>query len=236
MKMTQSSSLKRLSELDNQIKLSNTTRNILHNTGHSAIYFPINQRGFDGDWEALEIGEYGFDGWLKYSDTHKAQIIELGDFEDIDYTLSYNGGEIATISPPSGGNSHWLVAVPFDADKIDLRPAYGKGLWQSENYDSKLNKSLRYYFYINGSITYGLVYSENTWFSICTYRVEMRIAPALSSDANNLIKPLSFYSNKYRAQMYQTVASGYSWLKADASFKVSDAEENITIIGGEHEL
>jgi len=223
-------------QFDDLIKPAFTTKNILYNTGHSAVYHPINQHEFDGDWDSLAIGAYGYDGWLKYSDTHKAQIIEMGDFENIDYTLSYNGGEIATISPPSGGNSHWLVAVPFDADKIDLRPAYGKGLWQAESYDNKFNKSLRYYFFcINTTKTYGTSYTSTTWFSRCTFKVQMRIKPSITSDASGLKTVLGIHVNKNEAQIYQSKKEGYTWLKADATLSILDADENITVMGGEHE-
>lgn len=94
------------------------------------IKLSVNVRNFNGNWAMLPIGVYGYDRWLKVSDTEKGQIIPAGRFVNgKKHTLSYwldGKREYEALTSPMFG--HWLVKVPFMADYLSLR----KGLGYSE--------------------------------------------------------------------------------------------------------
>lgn len=122
--------------------------NLLLNTWHGSPKVR-NQRNFNGDWSALAIGQYGLDGWFKYSATHKAQIIESGNYLPSKNTVVQADGAILgeIVSPADGGN--WLIAVPFDADFMDACHASIKRPYSIET-DARLDDCFRSYYRLSG--------------------------------------------------------------------------------------
>ena len=90
---------------------------------NSDIISAINQRFFDGDWDSLYDGDYGYDRWLRVDGNDKGQIIPNGAYNyHRVHTLSYYVGTTRTvkqITSPWWGP--WLVNVPHNADRISCR-------------------------------------------------------------------------------------------------------------------
>jgi hypothetical protein len=220
--------------LDNSV--ASDTRNILYNTGHSAIYFPVNQTGFDGNWASLAIGEAGWDGWVKQSSTHKAQIIELGNFENINYYLSYDGNILPVITPPDGVSTPWLVSVPFAVDKLDLRSVKINGAWHPEDMRQKRDKCHRVYYSLQGD-AYAHPVNNNTALRATNIPLpSMRVAPDIAG-LTSTVGTIALVSSD--AMMARVSVSGVSLvdvvsitgLEADASLAIIDAGTNVTIVG-----
>lgn len=90
---------------------------------------PINQRGFDGNWAALAVGDYGYDQWMKVSSTHMGAVIEAGKYRpNAKHTLTKDDVVIGEFMSPASG--HWTVAVPFaTSGKFDLYAGQFKRPW-----------------------------------------------------------------------------------------------------------
>ena len=226
-----------------QIMEGLNSRNILYNTGHEAKYRPINQRSFDGNWAGLAIGAHGYDGWVKYSATHKAQIIEPGDFENKAYMLSFDGVNQGLISPKNITDP-WLVAVPFTADEIDLRPDKGFGFWQAEEHGTKLAKCQRYYFHEATVVAHPLQRwhnnnsTESKYIAVnYSFAVSMRKIPVTRvwfdiKDVDQTSKVL-LHQTSTKCCWWQDIVDAKGWtdlnkIDIDATFTIADAKLNIS--------
>lgn len=107
---------------------------------------PINQRGFDGNWTALAVGDYGYDGWMKVSSTHMGAVIEAGKYRpNAKHTLTKDDVVIGEFMSPASG--HWSVAVPFaTSGKFDLYAGQFKRPWHPVL--DGLRRCQRYYQFI----------------------------------------------------------------------------------------
>ncbi|EQB9038108.1 hypothetical protein ACYVOT_003374 [Vibrio cholerae] len=112
---------------------------------------PINQRGFDGNWAALAVGDYGYDQWMKVSSTHMGAVIEAGKYRpNAKHTLTKDDVVIGEFMSPASG--HWTVAVPFaTSGKFDLYAGQFKRPWHPV--ENALIRCARYYeaVYIDAS-------------------------------------------------------------------------------------
>ncbi|EOF4163624.1 hypothetical protein [Vibrio cholerae] len=90
---------------------------------------PINQRNFNGNWSALAVGAYGYDQWMKVSDTHMGYVVEDGKYRpNTKHTLTINDVVVKEVTSPASG--HWSVAVPFTTSgKFDLYAGQFKRPW-----------------------------------------------------------------------------------------------------------
>lgn len=90
---------------------------------------PINQRGFDGNWTALAVGDYGYDQWMKVSATHMGYAVEAGKYRpSTKHTLTKDDVVIGEFMSPASG--HWSVAIPFaTSGKFDLYAGQFKRPW-----------------------------------------------------------------------------------------------------------
>lgn len=125
-------------------------KNMLLNTWHGSPKVR-NQRGFDGDWSALAIGDYGLDGWFKYSDTHKAQIIEAGEYLPSTKTVFKSGSRVEQFTTPSDG-SNFLIAVPFADDFMDCYHGDVERTTSVET-EARKNDCYKYYKVFKGIFT-----------------------------------------------------------------------------------
>lgn len=80
----------------------------------------VNQRGFDGIWANLAVGEYGYDRWKKSATVNSIdQVVEDGNYTPLaTYILSgTNVTEQDIIAPVSG---HWTITVTDNATKVQV--------------------------------------------------------------------------------------------------------------------
>lgn len=110
--------------------------------------FQVNQRGFNGDWSALAIGDYGYDRWKKYSDTKIAQVVEdIMYKKNTVYTLSYydsnNNRVVQQLTSPSSG--HWTIVVPIGANYVQLEEGDTATDFEYVPFDVQLMRCMRYY-------------------------------------------------------------------------------------------
>lgn len=106
----------------------------------------INTRLFNGNWAALKIGAYGYDRWVKATETEKGQIIPAGEYvPGVKHTLSYwLDGERKHFSIKSPTTGPWLVKVPFIADYLSLRKGLGYSDYVEELHDEKVRRCQRF--------------------------------------------------------------------------------------------
>jgi len=88
--------------------------------------FRINQRNFDGDWNALSVGEYGYDRWKKsgISDSLIEQVIEEGNYVPSATYAVYGDASYknALVTAPTSGNftiytsnsNSWVMCIQSD--------------------------------------------------------------------------------------------------------------------------
>lgn len=133
----------------------------------------INQRNFDGNWAGLAIGVYGYDQWMKVSDTHMGYVIEEGFYKpNSKYTVT-KGDAVAGefISPASG---HFAVSVPFaTSGKFDIYMGQFKRPWHPVQ--DGVSKCHRHYLVIPDSMESGSVYASGyAGMSGASFPVDMR--------------------------------------------------------------
>ena len=103
-----------LGNTDAGYAVTTANKNVLINAS-----FKINQRGFDGNWDPLNVGDYGWDRWRKDSLGNITQVVEEGFYiGDEDYVLSADGVLISQVTSPASGN--WTVTVPETSKNIQL--------------------------------------------------------------------------------------------------------------------
>lgn len=235
-----SPSINNVTGLDDELKNvanSAASHNILYNTGLAPEWSPINQRNFDGNWSSLSDGDYGFDGWIKYNSTHKAQIIEMGEFKNQAYALSIGGVASGQITPPDGTASHWLVAVPFAADMIDLRVP-GSGIaWHPETFQEKQSKCQSRYWVMDGRQYTAPATSksdETTHYQYAKYPITMRTTPLATATSSSgsvaLVTPYKDGANIVVTGITAGTVNSLTSVIADSTLKISDAGSNITIV------
>ena len=140
-----------------QIELnSKSSKNILINPNNT-----VNQRGFNGDWDSIAIGEYGFDRWRKWDTTQKVQpIIEGNYIPSTVYTLSNNGVFVATLTSPASGI--WNVIVLQTYNNLQLEE--GTKVTNKEFRHKELEEALCYAYFEKGSVYETLFYCvTNAW-------------------------------------------------------------------------
>ncbi|GHZ69303.1 hypothetical protein VCSRO127_0528 [Vibrio cholerae] len=213
--------------------------NLLLNTWHGSPKVR-NQRNFNGDWSALAIGQYGLDGWFKYSATHKAQIIEAGSYLPSKKTVVQADGIIlgAPVSPSDGGN--WLIAVPFDADFMDACHASIKRPYSIET-DARLDDCLRQYYAPSGRAALlrftATASPANTsdWMPISLH-VPMRDVPDITlleeNSANvSSVAPVTITKDGFylglSSSSTNVVCYWYGTFIADATLSISDVTDDI---------
>ncbi|RGP86603.1 hypothetical protein BC354_13485 [Vibrio cholerae] len=110
---------------------------------------PINQRGFDGNWAALVVGNYGYDQWMKVSSTHMGYVVEAGKYRpNTKHTFTKDDVVIGEFMSPASG--HWTVAVPFaTSGKFDLYAGQFKRPWHPV-LDGE-ERCLRYFYMSDGT-------------------------------------------------------------------------------------
>lgn len=143
--------VKPVSSLEQLLSVAAQPR-VLHNTDMTN---PVNQIGFDGDWDGLAVDEQGWDLWRKYDGTRMFQVVEEGSYRpNQKYILQADDVVIwEGISPASG---HWGIAIPNTSDKIDLRMGEVKVPWHPEDTESKLAKCQIQYWETTGLWLYSL--------------------------------------------------------------------------------
>jgi hypothetical protein len=90
----------------------------------------INQRGFDGNWADLSVGDYGYDRWRKAAAGQMEQIVEADNIEPGLHTITWSGGGdgmVAGVDVVSGSSvivpsGNVSVVVPTRATRIQLEP------------------------------------------------------------------------------------------------------------------
>lgn len=106
----------------------------------------INQSEFSGVWANVIIGKYGYDIWMKESDTTIKQIVEEGNFTPgAEYTLSGIGVTEQQITAPASGN--WVIGgIPNTASLIQVERGAIATEFERLPYSDQLARVQRYYF------------------------------------------------------------------------------------------
>lgn len=112
----------------------------------------INQRNFNGNWANLTVGAYGYDQWMKVSDTHMAYVIEEGFYKpNSKYTVTKDDVLIGEFVSPNSG--HFAVSVPFaTSGKFDIYMGRFKRPWHPVQ--DGLSRCQRYYQSGNSEVEY----------------------------------------------------------------------------------
>ena len=193
---------------------------------------------------------------MKYSTTHKAQVIEEGDYlQSTQHIVQYDGVSVETIMSPASG--HWLIAVPEDADEIDIRAGSIKVPFYPENKETKLSKCQRHYQTIGNTLSFrsmeGQATSSNSLFFQYDYTTIIRkkevilvgnsakAEDGVNSGVNGSINIRDSYSNNRTLTLKLDTGSGLTtyrtyWitalehLAADATLSISDASTE-TVVG-----
>lgn len=201
--------------------------NILINTD---VLHAINQRNFNGNWGGISVGSYGYDRWLKADTTNKGQIVESGNFvAGGTYTLGYNIANVRThtqLTAPASG--HWLVKVPFAADKLDLYLGAVERPWVPKSLGEVLAECQRYYVVegvadsSNGSWI-GLIqfYTTDSMWGALNLPVTMRAIPTVSGVAGTVSKAPNTRT-RTRLLWYSNTAEVINSYKADAELTLGD--------------
>ena len=158
------------------------------------------------------------------------------------------------MSPASG---HWLIAVPEDADEIDIRAGSIKVPFYPENKETKLSKCQRHYQTIGNTLSFrsmeGQATSSNSLFFQYDYTTIIRkkevilvgnsakAEDGVNSGVNGSINIRDSYSNNRTLTLKLDTGSGLTtyrtyWitalehLAADATLSISDASTE-TVVG-----
>lgn len=205
--------------------------NLFINTWHAGAKVR-NQRGFDGDWSALAIGDYGLDMWLKTSATHKGFIVEAGSYKPSTkhIVIAEDGGILGeVISPADGG--HWLHSFPFASDKFSIREGDIPLGWSPDT-DSRLDEC--YKSHINFSNDVFSAYMRNdgstTREVLVVLPVTMRIAPTVTATATDgTLGSIVTSSRRVRVILIATSATAsafFTSLVCDATIALSEVTDD----------
>lgn len=74
---------------------------------------PVNIRNFNGDWSKVPVGGYGYDMWMKLSNTEMGHVIDAGQYKpEALYTVTKDDVILGEIKAPKTGP--FIVPVPID--------------------------------------------------------------------------------------------------------------------------
>lgn len=74
---------------------------------------PINFRNFKGDWSKVAVGQYGYDMWMKLSDTHMGHVIDSGMYvPEAEYIVTRDNIYLGKAKAPKTGP--FVIPVPLD--------------------------------------------------------------------------------------------------------------------------
>ncbi|EOX1508532.1 hypothetical protein ACPD0N_003199 [Vibrio cholerae] len=196
---------------------------------------PINQRGFDGNWTALSVGDYGYDQWMKVSSTHMGAVIEAGKYRpSTKHTLTKDDVVIGEFMSPASG--HWIVSVPFTrSGKFDLYAGQFKRPWHPVQ--DGLDRCLEHYevgeaTYINNATTANSAHYYRVMFTKRKRKVPSVLRTGDGSVTANsagtavaLPTNFGFYMNKATTATNPHVLGG-SW-QADATITLAEVNGQI---------
>ena len=113
----------------------------------------INQSAFDGNWANVADSAYGFDIWMKESDTTIKQIVEEGNFAPgAEYTLSGVGVTEQQITSPASGN--WVIGgIPNTATLIQVERGAIATPFEILPYSDQLARVQRYFVQFTSPFT-----------------------------------------------------------------------------------
>ncbi|MDW6094057.1 hypothetical protein SBX64_16075 [Vibrio rhizosphaerae] len=140
----------------------------------------INQRDFDGNWSKLAVGGYGYDQWMKVSDTHMAYVIEDGYYKpNSKYTVTRNNVVLGSFVSPLRG--HFAVSLPFSTDgRFDIYMGEFKRPWHP--IADGLERCRRYFYMIRGTV-WALPWNRSAgkWVHAGVYfATQMRVVPKIT--------------------------------------------------------
>lgn len=196
--------------------------NLFINTWHASPSV-VNQRNFDGNWSALEIGDYGPDMWLKTSATHKGFIVEAGKYvPNARYLIQADGVVKGEITAPADGN-YFSVSFPFASDMFDGRMARVKVPWHPEP-SSRSDECKRFFEREEGVVHTLKEYGTGAFEDVSIFfSVEKRVTPTYSATLiNSTIQDatISTKSLRIRANGSGTTVYVESW-QADATIALN---------------
>lgn len=195
----------------------------------------INSLSFNGNWENLGVGEYGYDRWLKVDATNKGQIVEAGKFApNTKHSLSYwldGERKHEIIKSPVAG--HWLIKAPFVADEFSLRKGVGYGSYIAESNSQRRAGCRRYREKLWVSVDWNTVVQNiyRGYLDSVKFRGTKRVVPELNILPNSTLDiTVTAVTNKgfdYRTDWYRGSASGDKSIvfMADAELYLTDLEE-----------